>query len=56
MRSIKTGVTEAGKTQVEGIDPGDIVASSSFDKLQDNVAVVVSNKPTSTSGSGSKAQ
>jgi len=38
-------VTEAGLTQVDGINPGDIVADSSFDKLQDNVAVVIAVKP-----------
>jgi multidrug efflux system membrane fusion protein len=54
MRSIKPGVTDAGVTQVDGINPGDVVANSSFDKLQDNTAVVVSNRPApaSTSGSG----
>ncbi|MFZ0933044.1 MAG: efflux RND transporter periplasmic adaptor subunit [Bryobacteraceae bacterium] len=55
MRSIKPGVTDAGLTQVDGINPGDVVANSSFDKLQDNVAVVVSNTPVSASTSGSKA-
>jgi multidrug efflux system membrane fusion protein len=54
LRSIKPGVTDAGVTQVDGINPGDVVANSSFDKLQDNTAVVVSNRPApaSTSGSG----
>jgi multidrug efflux system membrane fusion protein len=57
MRSIKPGVTDGGSTQVDGINPGDVVANSSFDKLQDNVAVVISNKAStqaaaaSTSGS-----
>jgi len=45
IRSVKTGATNGGVTQVEGINPGDVVANSSFDKLQDNTAVVVSNKP-----------
>jgi multidrug efflux system membrane fusion protein len=45
MRSIKAGVTNAGLTQATGIGPGDVLADSSFDKLQDNAAVVVSNKP-----------
>ena len=60
MRSIKPGVTNGGVTQVDGINPGDIVANSSFDKLQDNVKVVVSNTPAAspsrnnTSGSNSK--
>ena len=38
MRSVKPGVTDSGVTQVEGINPGDVVANSSFDKLQDNAA------------------
>ena len=49
MRAIKPGVTDAGATQVEGINPGDVVASSGFDKLQDNAAVVVSSNPVSAS-------
>jgi multidrug efflux system membrane fusion protein len=54
MRSIKPGVTDAGSTQVDGINPGDVVANSSFDKLQDNTAVVISNKaPASTPASAS---
>ncbi|MFZ3213056.1 MAG: efflux RND transporter periplasmic adaptor subunit [Terriglobales bacterium] len=53
MRSIKPGVTDGGVTQVDGINPGDVVANSSFDKLQDNVAVVVSTKPAPASTSGS---
>jgi membrane fusion protein, multidrug efflux system len=52
-RSIKPGVTDAGMTQVEGINPGDIVANSSFDKLQDNSKVIVSNQAASTNPSGS---
>ncbi len=55
MRSIKPGVTDAGMTQVEGIDPGDVVANSSFDKLQDNSAVVISNKPAPANSSGSSS-
>jgi len=55
MRSIKTGVTDGGVTQVDGINPGDVVANSSFDKLQDNAAVVVSTKPAPSGTSGSSA-
>jgi multidrug efflux system membrane fusion protein len=43
LRAVKTGVTEGGTTQIDGINPGDVVANSSFDKLQDNALVVVSN-------------
>jgi membrane fusion protein, multidrug efflux system len=51
MRSVKAGVTNAGLTQVTGVGPGDVVANSSFDKLQDNIAVVVSNTPVSAGAS-----
>ncbi len=44
MLSIKPGVTDGGLTQVDGINPGDVVANSSFDKLQDKTAVVIANK------------
>jgi multidrug efflux system membrane fusion protein len=44
LRSIKPGVSEGGVTQVSGINPGDVVANSSFDKLQDNALVVVANQ------------
>jgi membrane fusion protein, multidrug efflux system len=52
MRSIKPGVTDGGLTQVDGINPGDVVANSSFDKLQDNTAVVdTTNAPNNTPNS-----
>ncbi len=51
MRSVKTGVTNAGVTQVTGIGPGDVVANSSFDKLQNNIAVEVSKTPAAGSSS-----
>jgi multidrug efflux system membrane fusion protein len=56
MRSVKPGVTDGGLTQVAGIDPGDVVANSSFDKLQDNVKVAVSNAAVPAAASGSTAQ
>jgi multidrug efflux system membrane fusion protein len=55
MRTIKPGVTDAGTTQVDGLNPGDVVANSSFDKLQDNSPVVISNKPAPTTSNGSNA-
>lgn len=45
LRSVKPGVTEAGKTQVDGLLAGEVVADSSFDKLQDKATVVIANKP-----------
>jgi multidrug efflux system membrane fusion protein len=53
MRSIKARVTDAGMTQVTGINPGDVLANSSFDKLQDNAKVVVAGKPASGNTPGS---
>ena len=41
MRSVKPGVVEGQTTQVTGSNPGDVVANSSFDKLQDNAKVIV---------------
>lgn len=41
MRSVTPGVTDAGNTQVTGLNPGEVVANSSFDKLQDKAAVTL---------------
>ena len=40
-RTVKPGVTDNGMTQVDTVHPGDVVANSSFDKLQDNDKVNV---------------
>ncbi len=51
LRGVTPGVTDGGSTQVDGIDPGDVVATSSFDKLQDNTAVAIpSQTPNQTPG------
>jgi multidrug efflux system membrane fusion protein len=55
MRIIQPVVTDAGTTEVTGIAPGDVLANSSFDKLQDNAKVVVSSKPTPGNNAGSAA-
>ena len=41
LRNIKAGVSDIGFTQVEGVNPGDVLADSSFDKLQDNSKITV---------------
>ena len=43
LQEIKVGQTDSrqGVTQVDGIEPGDVVANSSFDKLQDGDKVTV---------------
>jgi len=43
VHQVKAGVTDSGMTQVDGINPGDVLANSSFDKLQDNAKVQVTN-------------
>jgi membrane fusion protein, multidrug efflux system len=55
MRNIQAGVTDGNTTQVTGINPGDVLADSSFDKLQDKSKVVVSSKPIPANTSGSNA-
>jgi membrane fusion protein, multidrug efflux system len=55
LHNIKPGVTDNGFTQVEGINPGDVVANSSFDKLQDNAKVTLaSSKPPAPEKRGGK--
>jgi multidrug efflux system membrane fusion protein len=53
IRNIQTGVADAGQTAVTGINPGDMVATSSFEKLQNNSKIVVSKQapPASTTES-----
>ena len=53
MRNVTPGVVDAGRTAVEGINPGDTVANSSFEKLLPNSKVVIAkgSPPANTSGS-----
>jgi multidrug efflux system membrane fusion protein len=44
IRTVQASVTDAGMTAVTGINPGDVVATSSFDKLQDGSKVIVSKR------------
>jgi multidrug efflux system membrane fusion protein len=39
MRTVKPGIADNGLTQVDGIDPGDVLANSSFDRLHDGALV-----------------
>jgi membrane fusion protein, multidrug efflux system len=55
LQNVKTGVTDNGLTQVEGINAGDVVANSSFDKLQDNAKVTLATtKPPAPQKQGGK--
>ncbi|HTX43031.1 MAG TPA: efflux RND transporter periplasmic adaptor subunit [Acidobacteriaceae bacterium] len=44
MTTVKTGVTDNGMTAVTGIQPGNVVANSSFEKLVDGSSVYYSNQ------------
>jgi multidrug efflux system membrane fusion protein len=50
---ITVGVTDGQTAQVTGINPGDVLATSSFDKLQDGTAITISNRPIPANPSGS---
>ena len=43
MRNVEAGVSNEGETAVTGIDPGDVVANSSFQKLLNGSTVAQSN-------------
>ena len=45
MQTVKTGTVNAGMTAVESIRPGTVVATSSFERLQDNAPVAPTKKP-----------
>jgi multidrug efflux system membrane fusion protein len=47
VRTITTGVADGGMISVTGINPGEVVATSSFDKLQAGSKVVVSKQASS---------
>jgi len=52
MRTVKSGQTDNGATAVQGINPGDVVANSSFEKLQNGSQITISKvKLPSTSDS-----
>jgi multidrug efflux system membrane fusion protein len=44
VRNITTGVSDGGMTSVTGVNPGEVVATSSFDKLQAGSKVAVSQQ------------
>jgi multidrug efflux system membrane fusion protein len=59
MKTVKSGKSDRGDTAVEGINPGDVVANSSFEKLQNGSQITVSKiklPSTSSDTTGSPAQ
>jgi multidrug efflux system membrane fusion protein len=55
LQPIKTGITESGVTAVEGIHPRDVVATSSFERLQDGSHVTIVRNAQATHAGGSHA-
>ncbi len=55
IHNITPGVTNAGLQEVKGLNPGDMVATSSFEKLQDGSRVVISKQPILAPASESNA-
>lgn len=52
MRSVQTGVSDGGSTEVTGLNPGEVLANSSFDKLQDNAKIAIAGQGGSNAGGG----
>jgi membrane fusion protein, multidrug efflux system len=44
IHNIKPGVSEASVTAVQGLNPGDVIADSSFEKLQDGSKVTITKQ------------
>jgi multidrug efflux system membrane fusion protein len=44
VRNITTGIADGGMTGAQGINPGEVVATSSFDKLQAGSKIIVSKQ------------
>jgi multidrug efflux system membrane fusion protein len=42
MRTVKSGASDQGQTSVEGLQPGEVVADSSFEKLQNGSQITIS--------------
>lgn len=50
-RVIKTGISDRGQTAVEGVRAGEVVATSSFEKLQNGTPVTISHATTPATSS-----
>jgi membrane fusion protein, multidrug efflux system len=59
IRTLTPGTTDGGMTAVDGVQPGEVVATTGFDKLQDNGKVTIrqaANTPQGTAVSGSQTK
>jgi len=55
IRDIKTSVTDGGQVAVEGINPGEVVATSSFEKLEGGSKVMLARQAPASNRVGAKA-
>jgi multidrug efflux system membrane fusion protein len=57
MHTVKPGIAEKGVTAVQGLQPGDVVADSSFERLQNGASIVISKMtlPSTSQVSGESA-
>jgi multidrug efflux system membrane fusion protein len=55
VRNVTTGASDGGNTAVQGVNPGEVVATSSFDKLQAGSKVVVSKQAAAANSSEGNA-
>jgi len=55
VRNVKTGVSDGGMAAVQGVNPGEIVATSSFDKLQAGSKVVIAKGAAGASSAGANS-
>ena len=55
MRTVKTGVSNKGETVVQGIQAGDVVVDSSFEKLQNGSPLVISKTTIPSSSQASES-
>jgi multidrug efflux system membrane fusion protein len=56
VRTITVGVTDGDTAQVTGVNPGDRLAMSGFDKLQDGTGVTISAPGSGDSGGGASGK
>lgn len=55
VQNVTVGTTDGNTAAVQGIQPGDVIAMTGFDKLQDGAKVTVRNGNGSGAGSGSES-
>jgi membrane fusion protein, multidrug efflux system len=50
MQSVTIGTTDGGTAAVQGVNPGDVIAVTGFDKLQDGAKVSIQKSPADNNG------